>query len=352
MSLFRKYSLYLILTLAGAFIIFLAVITATDYRPAEKLRCDRLGKAEGVLSADSTYTLQTWNLGYFGLGKNDDFFYDGGKMTRPGREDYDHSSSGVIDFVENSAKSDFYFFQEVDLSARRSYRDNQVKRLMDALPGYESWFAMNYDVLFVPMPVTNPMGSVKSGILTFSSLPSTEDTRIAFPGGYSWPVGLFMLDRCFILTCIKMPGGKDLVLINTHNEAFDNGSQRRQQMEVLREAMLGEYAKGNYVVAGGDWNQNPLGFDPKGFITGDVGRYIEPAIEADFLPAEWKWAFDPKTPTNRNVDQAYKRGSTPVTIIDFFVVSPNVEILEVKTRDLGFQWTDHQPVRMRFKLME
>jgi endonuclease/exonuclease/phosphatase family metal-dependent hydrolase len=140
------------------------------------------------------------------------------------------------------------------------------------------------------------------------------------------------------------------VLINTHNEAFDDGSQRREQMAVLRETMIREYLKGNYVITGGDWNLNPLGFDPGTLRTGDMGRSVEPRIDPDFLPEGWQWAYDPEVPTNRNVDQIYQRGKTPVTIIDFFVISPNVTLLEIKTEDLGFQWADHQPVRMKIRL--
>jgi hypothetical protein len=45
---------------------------------------------------------------------------------------------------------------------------------------------------------------------------------------------------------------KELVLINTHNEAFDPGDIRRAQMDYLRTFMIDEYSKGNYVIAGGD----------------------------------------------------------------------------------------------------
>jgi hypothetical protein len=35
-----------------------------------------------------------------------------------------------------------------------------------------------------------------------------------------------------------------------------------------------------------------------------------------------------------------------VTIIDFFVASPNLEVLDVAARDLGFLNSDHNPVRI------
>jgi len=86
------------------------------------------------------------------------------------------------------------------------------------------------------------------------------------------------------------------------------------------------------------------------FSNSDVGREIEPVIEPDFFPEGWQWVFDPEVPSNRDVNQPYTKGKTPTTIIDFFVVSPNLEVIDVKTQDLGFEWSDHHPVRMRFRL--
>jgi endonuclease/exonuclease/phosphatase family metal-dependent hydrolase len=345
-----KITALVISTLAGLFLLFLLVITVVDYRPDDITACEVRGEAEKVSAPDSIISITSWNLGYFGLGEKNDFFYDGGKMTMPDETYYRQCVDQAMDYLSEPAQGDICFFQEVDLDSKRSYRDNQVERLLKVFPGYQVAFAVNYKVLYVPVPVRKPQGHVNSCIATFSKFPSVENTRYAFSTGFAWPVGLFMLDRCFLLTRVPLQSGKDLVLINTHNEAFDKGSQRKQQLALLRETMVAEFTNGNYVIVGGDWNLNPLGYDPASFITGDKGRTIEPAIEKDFLPEEWKWAFDPSTPSNRNVDEAYAMGSTPTTIIDFFVVSPNISVVAVKTKNLGFRWSDHNPVRMEFQL--
>jgi len=359
MATWIKIVIIVILSLIALIAVLLILATLDDFKPKPVENLAHTGKAPLIDKSDRIFTIQTWNIGYFGLGKDCDFFYDGGKMTRPSKEQYREYSSGALKYLTEQAKADFYFFQEVDERSRRSYNDNQVERFREVFPGMESAFAVNYDVAFVPVPFTNPMGKVKSGLLVFSAFHSEEYTRYAFPGGYSWPKQLFMLDRCFLLSRFKLPGGKELVLINTHNEAFDNGDQRRTQLAVLKDLMLQEYEKGNYVVTGGDWNQNPVGYSierlqiarySKGFENGDLGRVIEPAIEADFFPPGWQWVFDPSLPTNRDVIAPFEKGKTKTTIIDFFVVSPNVNMLDVKTIDLGFQWADHQPVRMTMKL--
>jgi endonuclease/exonuclease/phosphatase family metal-dependent hydrolase len=343
-------------------LVLLTAATLADYRPDEKETAEVQGKARDIQVSDSIFTITTWNLGYFGLGKECDFFYDGGRMTRPGKSDYLNYSDQAISYLGSADKNDFYFFQEVDVNSRRSYHDDQVTRLREIFPGREYSFALNYNVFFVPMPLCNPMGKVQSGLLSFSAFHSMENTRYSFPGGYKWPIRLFQLDRCFLLTRLKLPDGRELVLINTHNEAFDDGSQRNQQMAVLKDMMLQEYGKGNCVITGGDWNQNPVGFNhahsgagetgefPRAFLTGDRARTIDPAIDPGFFPAGWQWIFDPATPSNRDVDQSYKKGETPTTIIDFFVVSPNITVLDIGTKNTGFEWSDHQPVRMTFKI--
>jgi len=345
-----KKILWLILVISGLFCLFLLIIVLTDFRPEPVEKLVAKGNAREISETDSIYSVTTWNIGYFGLGKECDFFYDGGKMTRPAKTDYYRYAAETLKYLDRSAKSDFYFFQEVDLNSARSYRNYQVKKISGLFQGYESAIAINYDVQFVPIPLRKPMGKVKSGLFSMTRYISTENSRYALPGGYSWPVRLFQLDRCFLLTRVPLPSGKDLVLINTHNEAYDDGSQRIQQLAILKNVMLKEYDNGNFVIAGGDWNQNPVGYKMLRFTNEDLGRYIEPPIDPNLLPEGWQWAFDPEIPTNRDVNQPYIIGETRTTIIDFFVVSPNISVIEIKTDDLGFEWSDHQPVRMRFRL--
>lgn len=358
-----KTFLIVIAVLIGLAGLLLLLATVTDWRPDKPEPAEVKGNAPVIQISDSVLTILSWNLGYFGLGKDCDFFYDGGRMTRPTKPEYLQYSGNALNYLGQSKEIDFYFFQEVDMDSRRSYYDDQVARLREAFPGMESAVALNYLVSFVPVPFNNPLGKVKSGLLSFSSWHSEENTRYPFPGGYSWPVRLFQLDRCFLLSRIALPGGKELILINTHNEAFDNGEQRKQQIAVLKNLMLAEYKKGNYVVTGGDWNMNPVGFSPTDlpsnfssgeneliFRSGDISRIIEPQFERDFSPPDWKWVYDPEIPSNRDVDEPYTKGKTPTTIIDFFVVSPNVSVEKISTQDLGFAWSDHQPVVMKFKI--
>jgi len=103
------------------------------------------------------------------------------------------------------------------------------------------------------------------------------------------------------------------------------------------------------VIVGGDWNQNPPGFDPKLFMDGNKGFTFEHVPET-FRPKGWKWAMDKTKATNRNVNESYVKGRTLTTMIDFFIVSPNVSVVSVKTYPNGFVNSDHQPVVLKVKL--
>jgi len=148
-----------------------------------------------------------------------------------------------------------------------------------------------------------------------------------------------------------LSSGKEMVVLNIHNSAYDKGGFiKKQQLEYLRKLILTEYEKGNYVIAGGDWNQCPPDFQFDAFSPGQTDGYTQINIEKDFLPADWTWVYDPSVPTNRKVEEIYEEGETFTTIIDFFLLSPNVEALSVKGIDLDFASSDHQPVRMEFRL--
>jgi endonuclease/exonuclease/phosphatase family metal-dependent hydrolase len=347
-----KFILRILLLVLLVFIVVLLIMTFSDYRPSEKEQLAISGSGQEIPPEKTEFTMISWNLGYFGLGSGMDFFYEGGQKVRPGRERYYEYERFGIEFLAGPGRADFILLQEVDRKSKRSYHQDQYEKIYDHLENYTSAFALNYKVPFVPVPLSEPMGKVKGGIAIFSLYRPAECFRGALPGHYALPKRLFLLDRCYMLSRFTLSSGKDLVIINTHNEAYDDGDMRNQQMKLLRSVMLEEYKNGNYVVAGGDWNMNPAGYNAGTFTNNDSSKTVDPIIDPRFFPMGWKWIFDPAVPTNRNVDQVYQRGTTPTTIIDYFIVSPNISYLEVETIDLEFKWSDHQPVKMKFKILE
>jgi endonuclease/exonuclease/phosphatase family metal-dependent hydrolase len=346
-----QYLLFTIIVVVVLIASFLIYFTVIDYKPVpfETLKVsDR--PVSTTLDKDE-FTFVTWNIGYCGLDKNMDFFYDGGKKVRPTDSSFQKNLNGVYNFLAENDSADFIFLQEVDTLAKRSYFTNEVSLFSNALSNYKKSFATNYNVKYVPMPLLNPMGEVVSGIVSFSKASPDISERYSFPVNYSWPLKLFMLDRCFIMQRYKLKDGHELVLINTHNSAFDNADVLRQyELWMLRGFLLAEYAEGNYVVVGGDWNENPPGYNNVKYFSCFRKKAGLPMIPENYLPENWHWAYDPKMPTNRDVDAAYRPGYTQTTTIDYFVTSPNVIVEDVKAIPTGFEFSDHQPVYMRIRL--
>jgi endonuclease/exonuclease/phosphatase family metal-dependent hydrolase len=195
------------------------------------------------------------------------------------------------------------------------------------------------------------MGKVAGGLATYSKYQPKEVMRYQLPGAFPFPKNVYMLDRCLLVQRYDLSSGKQMLVVNLHNSAYDNtGKLKAQEMAYLKNFITQEYEKGNYVIVGGDWNQNPPGFDNNTFSRNLKETYPQTAVMADFMPADWKWAFDATTASNRNLVTAYDKDKTFTTLIDFFLLSPNVDLVSVKGAHVGFQFSDHQPVKLQVKL--
>jgi endonuclease/exonuclease/phosphatase family metal-dependent hydrolase len=338
------YLLIFIIVVLSGLIIFGSL---TAFNP-EKTTILKDNPGASAIEYGSEISLISWNLGYAGLGDDMDFFYDGGKKVRTTHERTLENLDNILAFISDKIHTDIFLFQEVDLKARRSYWINLYDSLQGVLPWHDHSYGKNYHSRFVPLPIYSPMGYVNSGIVSSSRPIPLLSSRISFPTEYPWPERLFNLRRCIVLNRYAVTDGKELVVINTHNSAFDDGSLRRRQMQFLEDIMLREYEKGNYVIAGGDWNQCPPGFEP------DFSNNVFDSLDLMYIPSRlaegWQWVYDPTVPTNRRMQAPYDESSTLTTVIDFFLSSPNIQPLEVNGINLEFRHSDHNPVYARFRL--
>ncbi len=338
--------LILILGFAG----FLGFLTLREYSPGLTEKLSLKGRAGPLPGSKKNFSFFTWNIGYGGIGKKMDFFYEGGARVRPEKEEFQQYFEGICETIKQFDSADFIFIQEIDLNAKRSYYTNEESAIMSKLPGFCSAFAKNYDCEYIPIPVFDPMGGVQSGLATISKFTPASAERIAYTADFSWPQKLFFLKRCFLVMRFPLENGKELVVVNTHNSTYDKtGKLRKSEFIKLQGFLREEYNEGNYVICGGDWNNNPRGFDPGKVTSGDLAQPIETPIDSAFLSG-WQFVSDPRTPTDRLLDIIYIKGKTITTIIDFFVLSPNVSLQEAKTIPMDFEFSDHNPVFMKVVL--
>lgn len=332
-------------------VLYLAYMTATDYRPAAAINLEIKNNQALTLEKGVPLCLMTFNIGYGGLDAGQDFFMDGGGASRG------KSLAQTLTNLENitrflaGAKADLIMLQEVDVKSSRSYRVDESARLRHKLGTYGAVFAVNYRVPWVPVPLTRPMGAVMSGLLTFSRFHVRSAVRYRLPGKEAWPRQLAELDRCVLESRLPVAGGRELVLLNVHLSVFDQGGRiRKLQLAHLRKRMTAEYRKGNHVIAGGDWNHGLPGTAPRLFKAAMArpGWYMP--LPEWFTPAGFAWAVDKTVPSVRSNGTAYREGENFVAVIDGFLVSANVAIQRTSGHNLAFRNSDHNPVALVFVL--
>ncbi len=324
---------------------------ATEYRPEATEPVTVEAPVEQTLNKDS-FTVLTWNVGYCALGEESDFFMDGGKTVRPDSDLITKNFAGIQGFL-SGVKADFTLLQEVDSDSRRSYHNDEVAVLRAKL-GQTSSYAMNFCTKFVPYPWP-PLGRVHSGLLTFSQYKVAEAQRISLPCPFSWPMSMVNLKRCLLVNRIPLEGSdRELVLVNLHLEAYDDGEGKLAQSKQLREFLSAEYDKGNYIVAGGDWNQIFPETD-KTYPNEHPELWLPGLLDESELEEGWRYVWDDSTPTCRLLNQPYDPADTENTqyyVIDGFLVSPNLNVERVETMNEGFSYSDHNPVLLTLSIGE
>jgi len=352
-----QFLIKMIIKIILAVILLLAVVlcgliihgSLTVYKPNEKeiITTENKGKPKVV---PNELSLLIWNVGYCGLGKEMDFFYDGGKTVYGSRNLIENYFAQNKAYLTKHTNTDFVLLQEVDRNSWRSHKINQYKAFNELLNNHTAAFATNYKVQFLPYPFNKPLGKIWSGLASYSKYQPIESMRYQFPGSYAWPKANYLLKRCFLLQRFTTQNQKELVVINTHNSAYDSGgSLKKEEMAYLKNVLLQEYDKGNYIIVGGDWNQIPFNFNSNTFKKTE-DSYHQIPVPKNYLPNNWQWVYDAAMPTNRKLAAPYQPAYTFTTIIDFYLLSPNIKVLAVKTDSLAFESSDHQPVNLKIKL--
>lgn len=345
---YLKWVLTIILIPVAAFVLFLTYSIAFEYRPAtveDSISVIRNGKG---IDASKPLELTTFNIGYAGLDRGQDFFMDGGKMSRSSSEEQTKKNmDGITKFMVAKA-SDFYLLQEVDEKADRSNQLNEIDLITTVLPGYNASFAYNYKVKWVPVPISAAMGGAISGMMTMSRGDYERSIRYQLPGDEPIPKRFFDLKRCVMENTYQLSNGKELIVINLHLSAYDEGGTvRAEQVAWLEEHLQKAYDKDkNYVIVGGDWN-HILSVDIQEKINTEIPDWVAVLPSSLTVNTGFKILYDEQVNTVRNNDKPYVEGENFETIIDGFLVSPNLKVLSVKTTHLGFQNSDHQPVTIQ-----
>lgn len=353
-------SIVLLLAVAvGGYVIYMQ---ANYYRIKDHTALAVENNQQAAVVAGTAYTVTTYNVGFGAYEPAYTFFMDTGEM-KDGRKtqgeraraiDADHvlrNTQGSADLLR-ALDSDFYFVQEADTDATRSYHVDQAAMLANAFDGYGYIYCSAFHSPYLLYPLTEPHGSVESGLVTLSRYAVTESVRRQLPVSESFITKFTDLDRCFAVNRIPVDNGRELVMINLHLSAYDEGGRiRRQQLAMLNDVMEQEYRRGNYVIAGGDFNHDIADtaeiFPTEQKLPGWVYRLTDEDISRGLsfvIPENSR-----EVPSCRGADIPYEKGVNYTVTVDGFIVSDNVQAASLVV-DNDFAWSDHQPVRMTFVL--
>ena len=338
-----------------AIVLLFLVLTIVEYRP-KPIEEVPFTTENGMLMRKTPVSIMSWNLGFAGLGKDEDFFMDGGKKSLPdSKEVVEKYFKGIKDSI-GTHPADILFAQEIDINSKRTFKINEVEALKN-FTGKGTAFAYNYNCIFVPIPFP-PLGRIKSGVATYTDFEILSAQRRALPVPFKWPLRAANLKRCILVSRIPVyenggASGHELVLANFHLEAYDSGEGKIAQTKALSDFINAEYEKGNYVIAGGDFNQKFPGSEaypvtsPDGWIPGE--------LDANMLKDGWSFVYDDSKPTCRSLEAPYndenaKAHKWQYYVIDGFIISPNIEKLSIDVIDMDFQHSDHNPVYMTIEL--
>lgn len=342
-----KYILYLIIVVIILFIILLSYLWINEYKPKDKEELNITGDSPKILNLNKEYKIMTWNIGYGGLDKDTDFFMDGGKMVLPiSKEHVENALDGILTSIKDM-NTDFNLIQEIDENSKRTYNINEVDMFKEQLLG-NSIFAYNYKVNYVPYPIP-PMGKMNSGILTQSKFKISNAFRYQQPIPHKFPTRLANLKRGFAISYFDIKGtDKKLALINVHLDAYENGNNGRiAQIKQIFEFIQNEYDMGNYVIVGGDFNQELR----ENYKAERISEYRNPSdFPHEIIPENFKLIYGDNVNSSRLNNTPYNPDDSYECIIDGFIVSKNIEVNDIKVEDLGFKNSDHNPVTMKFVL--
>ena len=331
--------------------VFIAYHRIPDNQALEPVKSEL---SEEALVSGKEYRILSYNIGFGAYEPDYGFFMDGGTESWAwSKERLDANMKKITAFLKEQSP-DLALIQEVDLNSTRSYHRDEREDVKAGLAGYSYTWAQNWDSPFLFYPFTQPHGKSRSSIMTLSKWDIASSLRRQLPLEDS-VMKLVDLDRCYSVSRIPMADGKELVLINFHLSAYtSDGTIAQEQMEMVISDMQTEFEKGNYCIAGGDFNKDLSG-DAEEFFNTSAGDYTWaqpiPADTFDGRNVSLVFPYDEETkvPSCRNADGPYNPDQFVLTV-DGFMVTDNVEVISSDVIDTGFAYSDHNPVEMNFIL--
>ena len=280
------------------------------------------------LSLNKSIRIVSWNYGYAGSHaetKELDVF-----NVPP--EKIEENSRAIAEFL-SSISPDIILLQEAAPASNLTQNVDTLSVITESFPDYSADFA--------PTMKSSKIVSVLVGNATLARYDpwcvETYDLRPATA------ISLIPVHHNMLVARFKTDSLQDLVVANVHLSAYDkDGEVRLNQLNTIVNFARDEYKSGNYVIVGGGWNLQLVPTNFPHSTPDDDLWWLVPLPKTIDLP-DWTWVVDSDVPTSRAVHTPYVFDQTFTTILDGFLVSPNVRVDSSRTEDLGFQHAHYNP---------
>ncbi|MGZ3215819.1 endonuclease/exonuclease/phosphatase family protein [Paracoccus sp. T5] len=293
-----------------------------------------------VRLAGTELSVVTFNIGYAGMGRDADFVLDGGKQQRPRDKRLVEDNLAAIVGWLAGADADVLLLQEVARPSFSTYGMDVLEALSAAAPDTTWTFGPDIKTRFVPPPFRTVIGNA-----SFSRVEVAGAEARGLPLEPKFQFGLFR--KGYRAHILRLAGPDAWTIVNVHLAAFDSvdAAIREKQLAAVLAFAQDEYLAGRHVVVGGDFNMR-LVVTRFPHATAAAHLFWIRDLLPDSVPKGWRVAADSRVPTVRTAHQPYTPAVNYTTIVDGFLLSPNVELVDVRTEDLRFIHTDHHPVRV------
>jgi endonuclease/exonuclease/phosphatase family metal-dependent hydrolase len=308
-----------------------------------------------ILSPGQTIKVITYNTQFF-AGTGYHFFYEGGPDAFVGRDDVEATIQKVAEVISQE-RPDFVLLQEVDSGARRTAYLDQIALLRDALPlDLRSYVAADYwRSRFVPHPKI--WGPVCTKLVIFSRYRLGAARRYQLPLKPADPItNDFNFKRAILEVEIPNRDGTGLVLLNTHLDAFPNGTNVMDRQVTAIHRLLERLDRQERPwVIGGDFNLLPPG--QRSRLPSEIrSAYSEPS-EMTPIYRDFQGIPSVHDATARAMEQFFtftrRDGSrrVPVRTLDYLFAASSIAIEKYGVRQAGtLELSDHLPVVAEFRL--
>lgn len=303
----------------------------------------------------------SYNVQFF-AGKNSVFYFDmpdnAGPDLRPDRKDIDATLDGIAQLIKEQ-DTDLVLLQEVHDDAAATDHQNQLEELLkrlpkDMYPCHSEAFYWQAD--YIPHP--SIMGSVGMKLVTLSKYKLGKAMRYRLPQPpMDWVSAQFYLKRAILDTeLLQEEPGKHIHILNTHFDAFAQGSDTMEQQVAIAKNRLQQLDEQNLPwIFAGDFNL--LLPDQRQHLQDDQ-KYLY--AEKTELSPILAW---PHFPNKDDIQVDKERWLThlpndpgvtkPDRVIDYMFFSKNIQLTEKKilNQESPLILSDHFPVVGSFQMI-